>query len=335
MTAYPSDEDVIDMRQVVVTEQGGPENLVVQEVEPAQPGPGEVRVDLAAAGVNFIDIYQRSGAYPMQTPFVAGSEGAGVVAAVGEDVAGVAVGDRVAWAMTPGTGYTEAAVLPADKVVQVPDGVDLETAAAAMLQGMTAHYLVTDTFPAAAGQTALVHAAAGGVGLLLCQLLSAAGVRVIGTTSTEEKAALAREAGADEIIFYRDADIAEEVARLTEGAGVHVVYDGVGRATFDAGLDSLRPRGMMVLFGAASGPVPLLDPQVLNAKGSLYLTRPSLAHYLLDRAELVERASAVLGRIADGTLSIRVGGRYPLADAAQAQIDLESGTTTGKLLLVP
>ncbi len=323
------------MRQIVVTEQGGPENLVLQEFEPAEPGPGQVRVDLAAAGVNFIDIYQRSGTYPMQTPFVSGSEGAGTVSAVGEGVTDVAVGDRVAWAMVPGTGYTESAILPAERVVPVPDGVDLELAAAAMLQGMTAHYLVTDTFPAADGHTALVHAAAGGVGLLLCQLLSAKGVRVIGTTSTEEKAELARAAGADEIIFYRDADVAAEVRRLTDGAGVDVVYDGIGKTTFDGSLDSLRPRGTMVLFGGASGPVPPLDPQVLNAKGSLFLTRPSLAHYLLDRAELEERAAAVLGAVADGSLDIRVGQRYPLAEAARAQTDLESGTTTGKLVLVP
>ncbi|WP_456093880.1 quinone oxidoreductase family protein [Ornithinimicrobium ciconiae] len=324
-----------DVRAMVVTEQGGPEVLQVQERETPEPGDGQVRVDVAAAGVNFVDIYQRSGTYPMDTPFVAGSEGAGTVSAVGPGVTDVAVGDLVAWAMVPGTGYMEQAVLAADRVIPVPDGVGAEQAAAVMLQGMTAHYLVESTFPAQEGQTALVHAAAGGVGLLLCQMLSAKGVRVIGTTSTPEKAELARGAGADEIIFYREQDVVTEVRRLTDGAGVDVVYDGVGKSTFDAGLDVLKPRGMMVLFGGSSGPVPPLDPQVLNAKGSLFLTRPSLAHYVADPAELRERAGAVLGQVAAGTLDVRIGGRYPLEDAAAAQTDLESGTTTGKLVLLP
>nr|WP_281497342.1 quinone oxidoreductase [Ornithinimicrobium sp. F0845] len=305
------------------------------ERETPEPGEGQVRVDVAAAGVNFIDIYQRSGAYPMQTPFVAGSEGAGTVSAVGAGVDGVAVGDPVTWAMVAGTGYAEQVLVPADRVVPVPAGVDPELAAAVMLQGMTAHYLVETTFPAREGQTALVHAAAGGVGLLLCQLLAAKGVRVIGTTSTPEKAELARAAGASDIVFYRDQDLVTEVERLTDGEGVHVVYDGVGATTFDAGLQVLRPRGTMVLFGASSGPVPPIDPQVLNQRGSLFLTRPSLAHYVADRAELLERAGDVLGRVAAGTLDVRVGGRYPLADAAQAHTDLASGRTTGKLLLLP
>ena len=323
------------MRAVVVTEQGGPEVLEVQERETPEPGEGQVRVDVQAAGVNFIDIYQRSGTYRMETPFVAGSEGCGTVSAVGPGVTDIAVGDLVAWAMTIGTGYAEEVVIGADRVVPVPEGVSAEQAAAVMLQGMTAHYLVESTFPARDGQTALVHAAAGGVGLLLCQMLSAKGVRVIGTTSTPEKAELARAAGAAEIVFYRDQDVVSEVRRLTDGAGVDVVYDGVGKSTFDAGLDVLRTRGMMVLFGGSSGPVPPLDPQVLNAKGSLFLTRPSLAHYVAERAELVERASAVLGQVAAGTLNVRIGGRYPLEDAARAQSDLESGTTTGKLVLLP
>lgn len=322
------------MRAVVVQEQGGPEVLQVVDRETPEPGPGQVRVDVAASGVNFIDIYQRSGAYPMQVPFVAGSEGAGAVSAVGEGVADVAVGDLVTWAMVPGTGYAEQVLVPADRVVPVPDGVTAEQAAAVMLQGMTAHYLVESTFPAREGQTALVHAAAGGVGLLLCQLLSAKGVRVIGTTSTPEKAELARGAGADEIIFYREADLVEEVRRLTDGAGVHVVYDGVGKATFEAGLDALAPRGTMVLFGAASGAPAPVDPQTLNAKGSLFLTRPSLAHHVADRAELLERAAAILGLVARGELDVRIGGRYPLAEAARAHTDLAASATTGKLLLV-
>lgn len=323
------------MRAVVVSEQGGPEVLEVLERETPEPGEGQVRVDVQAAGVNFIDIYQRSGTYPMQTPFVAGSEGAGTVSAVGAGVSDVTVGDLVTWAMVPGTGYAEQVMVPADRLVPVPDGVTAEQAAAVMLQGMTAHYLVESTFPARDGQTALVHAAAGGVGLLLCQLLSAKGVRVLGTTSTAEKAELARRAGADEIIFYRDQDLVSEVQRLTDGAGVHVVYDGVGATTFDAGLEVLRRRGTMVLFGGSSGPVPPLDPQVLNQQGSLFLTRPTLADYIAEREELLQRAGDVLGAVAEGRLDVRIGGRYPLDEAAQAHQDLAGGGTTGKLLLLP
>jgi NADPH2:quinone reductase len=323
------------MRAIVVNELGGPEVLTLEERPDPEPGPGDLVVDVAAGGVNFIDIYQRTGVYPMALPYVVGSEGAGTVTAIGAEVSEFQVGDRVTWAMSNGTGYTDTAVVPAAKAVAVPDGLDLELAAAVTLQGMTAHFLVESTFPVQAGQTALVHAAAGGVGLLLCQLLHAKGVRVIGTTSTEEKAELARAAGADEIIFYRDVDVVKEVERITDGEGVHVVYDGVGKATFDAGLDVLRPRGTMVLFGAASGPVPPLDPQILNRKGSLFLTRPMLSHYLLDREELLWRANDVLGAVLSGTLNVRIGGRYPLADAAQAHRDLQSGGTTGKLLIIP
>jgi len=323
------------VRAIVVNEQGGPEVLELVERETPEPGEGQLRVDVRAAGVNFIDIYQRSGLYAMQTPFVMGMEGAGTVGAVGTGVEDIAVGDAVAWAMTPGTGYAEQVLLPAARVVPVPAGLDAEVAAAVMLQGMTAHFLTESTFPAREGQTALVHAAAGGVGLLLCQMLAAKGVRVIGTTSTPEKAELARGAGAAEIIFYREQDLVTEVRRLTGGDGVHVVYDGVGASTFDAGLQVLRPRGMMVLFGASSGPVPPIDPQVLNQRGSLFLTRPSLLHHLADREELLARAGDVLGAVAEGRLDVRIGGRYPLADAAQAHRDLASGTTTGKLLLVP
>jgi NADPH:quinone reductase len=323
------------VRAVVVKQTGGPEVLGVEEAEAPRPGPGEVGVDVEAAGVNFIDVYQRTGAYPRDLPFVAGSEGAGTVTEAGPDVEGLAVGDRVAWAMVPGAGYAERAVVPADRCVKVPGGVDSETAAAVVLQGMTAHFLSESTFPARSGQAALVHAAAGGVGLLLTQMLTAKGVRVLATTSTEEKAALAREAGAAEVVRYTEADVVAEVRRLTDGRGVDVVYDGVGRSTFDASLDCLAPRGMMVLFGAASGPVPPFDPQDLNKKGSLFLTRPSLAHYIASREELVERASSVFEKVAAGELDVRVGGRYGLEEAGRAHEDLEGRRTTGKLLVVP
>lgn len=322
------------MRAVVVTTPGGPDVMEVVDRPTPEPGTGEVLVDVAAGGVNFIDTYHRSGAYPLPAPFVVGSEGAGRVVATGAGVRDARVGDRVAWAMVPGTGYAEQAVVPADRLVPVPDDVDDETAAAVLLQGMTAQFLTRSTFPVSAGDDVLVHAAAGGVGLLLTQMASAAGARVIGTTSTPDKAALAREAGAAEIV-PADADLAAEVRRITGGRGVDVVYDGVGRATFDAGLDCLRPRGMMVLFGAASGPVPPLDPQVLNAKGSLFLTRPSLVHYTAERAELLERAGDVLELVRTGRLAVRIGGRYRLAEARRAHEDLEGRRTTGKLLVLP
>lgn len=322
------------MRAVVVAEHGGPEVLQVQERQALAPSAGQVQVAVRAAGVNFIDIYQRSGAYSMELPYVAGSEGAGEVIAVGDDVESVHVGDAVAWAMQPGSGYTEVATLDAERVVPIPSGVTYEQAAAVMLQGMTAHYLVNSTFPARAGHVALVHAAAGGVGLLLCQMLASKGVRVIGTTSTQEKAQSAKAAGAHDIIFYREQDLVAEVKNLTGGKGVDVVYDGVGQATFNAGLESLKPRGMMALFGAASGPVEPIDPQILNAQGSLFLTRPSLGHYVADTAELRSRADDVLGQVAAGTLAVSIGGRYPLEDASRAHEDLASGHTSGKLLLV-
>ncbi|RIK16714.1 MAG: NADPH:quinone reductase [Acidobacteria bacterium] len=325
------------MRAVIVEQPGGPEALTLVERETPRPGPGEVLVRVAAGGVNFIDIYQRSGVYSLPLPFVAGSEGAGTVVEVGEGVADLAPGDRVAWAMVAGTGYAEEVLVPAARLVPVPDGVELEVAAATMLQGMTAHYLVNSTYEAREGQTALVTAAAGGVGLLLCQMLRDKGVRVIGTVGSAEKAELARANGASETVLYREpgVDLATEVDRLTGGQGVHVVYDGVGRDTFDAGLSVLRPRGTMVLFGAASGPVPPVDPQLLNSSGSLFLTRPSLAHYASEREELLWRAREVLGAVADGSLQIRIGGRYPLAEARRAHEDLEGGGTTGKLVLVP
>lgn len=322
-------------RALVVTAPGDRNVLAVQSRRTPPPGPGEVAVTVAAVGVNFIDVYYREGIYPAPTPFVLGTEGAGVVSAIGADVADLTVGDRVAWAMVAGTGASTA-IVPADRLVPVPEGVTSETAAAAMLQGMTAHYLVTDTYPVREGDWVLLHAAAGGVGQLLTQLAVARGGRVIATAGSEEKCAIARRRGAHTAIDYsRCDDLAGAVREVTGGEGAHVVYDGVGAATFDASLDSLRPRGMLVLFGAASGPVPPFDLQRLNSGGSLFVTRPSLAHYVLTREELVRRAAEVLGAVADGTLEIEIGGRYALEDAAAAYEALESRASTGKLLLIP
>lgn len=323
------------MKAVVVHEQGGPDALVLEDRPTPSPEPGEIVVEISASGVNFIDIYQRSGAYALATPFVVGSEAAGVVSAVGPDVSDRAVGDRVAWAMVRDGTYATHARVPADMVVPVPDGVDDETAAAIMLQGMTAQYLCESTYAAQAGDDALVHAGAGGVGLLLTQMLVHKGARVLTTTSTDQKAELSRGAGASEVIDYTREDVAARVRELTDGQGVHVVYDGVGASTFEASLDSLRPRGTLALFGASSGPVPPFDPQVLNTKGSLFLTRPSLAHYLGDRDELLQRSGAVFDLVRSGDLDVRIGGRYPLSEAAQAHEDLAARRTTGKLLIVP
>jgi NADPH2:quinone reductase len=325
------------MRAIVVNEPGGPEVLTVAEAEAPKPGPGQVVAAVAAVGVNFIDTYQRSGLYPMPLPFIPGAEGSGRVVAVGEGVEGLAVGDAIAWADAPGS-YAEQVIVPADRAVPVPDGVPLETAAAAMLQGMTAHYLTTSTHPLAAGETALVHAAAGGMGLLLTQLAKAVGAKVIGTVSTEEKAKLARETGADEVVRYdtlADEALAAEVRRLNGDRGVDVVYDGVGAATFEASLASLRPRGVLASFGNASGPVPPFSILRLAGLGSLFLTRPTLAHHIVDREELLWRAGDIFRWIQDGTLTIRVGASYPLADAEQAHRDLEGRKTTGKVLIVP
>ena len=323
------------MQAVIITEQGGPEVLQVQERPEPQPGPGQVRVAVAACGVNFIDIYQRSGVYPMSTPFICGSEGAGEVTAVGSGVSDVAVGDHVAWAMVPAGGYATEVVIPAEQTVPVPPTVDDETAAALMLQGLTAHYLCESTYPVQAGDDVLLHAGAGGVGLLLTQLISAKGGRVLATTSTPAKAELARGAGAAEVIAYTESDVAAEVRRLTDGRGVAVVYDGVGQATFAASLDSLRPRGMLVLFGASSGAVDPVDPQTLNQKGSLFLTRPSLPHYIASREELLWRAAALFEAVASGRLDVRVGARYSLAEAGRAHEDLAGRRTTGKSLIIP
>jgi NADPH:quinone reductase len=304
-------------------------------VDVPTPGPGEAQVEVAAVGVNFVDVYQRQGVYKVPTPFVLGSEGAGTVVAVGADVTGLGVGDRVAWGQHRGTGAAVANV-PAEGLVPVPEGVDLELAAAAMLQGMTAHYLVNSTYAVGPDTVALVHAAAGGVGQLLVQMVKAKGGTVIATAGSEEKLGIARDLGADAMIDYsRVEDLAAAVRAANRDQGVDVVYDGVGKSTFDASLASLRQRGMMVLFGAASGQVPPFDLQRLNSGGGLFVTRPSLAHYTATREELLERGTSVLGDIAAGRLRIAVGGRYPLAEAAQAYDDLEARRTTGKLLLIP
>ena len=322
-------------RALTVPRHGDSSVLEVREVDVVDPGPGEVQVAVAAVGVNFIDVYQRQGVYPIPTPFVACSEGAGTVTAVGQGVAGLAVGDRVAWSMDLGSAAT-VVNRSAERLVPVPDGLDLETAAAAMLQGMTAHYLVTSTYAVGPGTVALVHAAAGGVGQLLVQMVTAKGGRVVATAGSAEKAAKARVLGAVTVIDYSGvADLAAEVRKANGGNGVDVVYDGVGKATFDASLASLRSRGMMVLFGAASGQVPPFDIQRLNTGGSLFLTRPSLGHYIATREELLERGTSVLADVASGALNVEIGGRYPLAEAARAYDALEGRRTTGKLLLIP
>lgn len=323
------------MRAVQITEVGGPEVLTPTELPDPVAGPGEVLVEVAAAGVNFIDTYHREGIYPMPLPYVAGLEGSGRVLAVGDGVEDAAIGDRVAWADTLGS-YAELISVPADKAVAVPDGVSDEVAVGALLQGMTAHFLVTDTHLVRDGEDVLVHAAGGGVGLLLTQLAAARGARVITTVSTAAKEELARGAGAAEVIRYTEVDdVAAEVRRLTGGVGVAVAYDSVGRTTFDASLASLRRRGMLVLYGAAGGPVPPVDPQRLNAAGSVFLTRPKLFDHVHTREELTSRAAAVYGAVADGTLDVRIGHRYSLAEARIAHEDLQGRRTTGKLLLLP
>lgn len=327
--------DSTTARALVVPRTGDSSVLEVQDVEVSPPGDGEVQVAVAAVGVNFIDVYQRQGIYPLSLPFVSCSEGSGTVTAVRSGVTGVAVGDRVAWGSGLGAG---ASVVnrAADSLVPVPDGVELDVAAAAMLQGMTAHYLVNSTYAVGPGTTALVHAAAGGVGQLLVQMVKAKGGRVVATAGSPDKLEIARGLGADAVINYREADdLAAQVREANGGAGVDVAYDGVGKATFDASLSSLRPRGMLVLFGGASGQVPPFDIQRLNTAGSLFLTRPTLGSYTATREELLERGTSVLADIAAGRLVVEIGGRYPLADAATAYDDLEARRTTGKLLLVP
>lgn len=321
---------------LVVTRHGGREVLEVQPQERPTPGEGEVLVEVAASGVNFIDVYQREGVYPLATPFTLGMEGAGRVLETGPGVEDVAVGDIVAWAMTTGSAASYA-VLPARVVVPVPEGVDPVVAAAAMLQGMTAQFLTTDTYPVRPGTVALVHAAAGGVGQLLVQMLKAKGATVVATAGSQAKCETARARGADHVIDYSQVDdLAAAVRAFTpDGRGVDVAYDGVGASTFDASLASLRPRGTLAVFGAASGAVPPVDVQRLNAGGSLFLTRPSLAHHVADRGELLARAGEVLGAVADGSLEVAIGGRYPLTDAGAAYEALEGRATEGKLVLIP
>ena len=322
------------MKAIRIHAQGGPEVLRHEDVPVPVAGPGQVLVRIEAAGVNFIDIYHRSGLYPVSFPYTLGQEAAGAVTAVGPGVTGVAVGDRVAYTGVPGT-YAEFAVAPAERLVPLPAGVTARQAAAVLLQGVTAEYLTSSTYPLAAGDACLVHAAAGGVGLLLCQIAKRRGARVIATVSTDAKAELARGAGADEVILYSRQDFEAEVRRLTGGAGVQVVYDSVGKTTFDKSLNCLARRGMLVLYGQSSGPVPPFDPQLLNQKGSLFLTRPTLGHYVATREELLQRAERVLGWVADRSLAVRIGGEYPLAEAAEAQRALAARETTGKLLLLP
>jgi len=320
------------MKMIQVPEPGGPEKMKLVDVPTPSPGPGQALVRIAASGVNFIDVYFRIGLYKSDLPIALGNEGTGTVEAVGPGVIGLKPGDRVAYAMARGS-YAEYALVPAAQLVPIPDGVDFQTAAAAMLQGMTAHYLTHSTYPLKKGDNCLVHAAAGGVGGLTVQMAKMLDARVLGTVSTEEKARIAREHGADEVIRYTEQDFEAEVKRLTGGRGVDVVYDSVGKTTFDKSLNSLRPRGMMVLFGQSSGAVPPFDPNLLNGKGSLFLTRPSLGHHVLTREELLWRAGDVLNWIASGKLKLRIDRTYPLADAAAAHRDLESRRTAGKLVL--
>jgi NADPH:quinone reductase len=322
------------MKAIQVKQVGGPEVMELVDLPVPEPKPNEALVKLSASGVNFVDVYHREGRYKVGLPFIPGQEGAGVVTAVGAGVQAVKVGDRVAWSHLLGA-YAEYVAVAADRLVPIPSGVTDQQAAAAMLQGMTAHYLSHDSYPLKRGETALVHAAAGGVGLLLTQMAHNLGARVIATVSTEEKARLARDAGADEVVFYTQQDFEAESRRLTDGKGVDVVYDSVGKTTFDKGLNILRPRGMMVLYGGSSGPVPPFDPITLTQKGSLFLTRPSLGNYIATREELLARSGAVFGMITSGKLKLRIEHTYPLAEAQRAHRELEGRKTTGKLLLIP
>jgi NADPH:quinone reductase len=322
------------MKAVRIHKFGGPEVMQIEDVPTPSPQAGQVLVRLAAAGLNYIDVYQRSGLYPNPLPYTMGLEGSGVVAAVGANVTGFQEGDAVAYTGIPGS-YAEYILVPADRLVQMPRGLDVKVGAAAMLQGMTAHYLAYTTYPLKPGDACLVHAAAGGVGLLLVQMARQCGARVFGTVSTEEKAALAQEAGADATILYTRQDFEAEVKRLTDGKGVQVVYDSVGKTTFEQSLNCLAPLGYLVLYGQASGPVASFDPAVLSGKGSLFLTRPTLGHYTADRASLEQRAGDVLGWIAAGKLKLRMEHNFALGDAAKAHESLEGRQTTGKVLLIP
>ena len=332
--AWPATPQGNLMQAIRVNQPGGPDALSFETVDDPTPAADQALVRMEAVGVNFIDIYQRSGQYPLNPPFTLGMEGAGVVEAVGPDVSGLSVGDRVAHAMQLGS-YAELQAVPAANLVKLPEGIDTHQAAAAMLQGMTAHYLAHTTFPLAAGHTALVHAGAGGVGRLLIQMAKRAGARVIATAGAPAKAEIAAAAGADEVINYTEADFLEEVRRLTNGAGVDVVYDSVGVVTYERSFDCLKPRGLLALYGASSGPVPPLDAQILNAKGSLFLTRPSLGHYTLTRDELEGRAGDVLSWIEAGDLILKIDREVPLAQAADAHRALQGRETSGKVLLIP
>ena len=322
------------MKAIQVTQTGGPEVLTLADLPAPSPKANDALIEIKAIGINFIDVYLREGRYPAPLPFIAGQEAAGVVTEVGTEVTSLKPGDRVAYCGINGS-YAEYACVPSERLVKVPAELEFDTAAAAMLQGMTAHYLCRSTYPIKTGETALVHAAAGGVGQLLVQMCKHLGARVIATAGNEEKADLARAAGADECIVYTKDDFEAETRRLTDGRGVHVVYDGVGKATFDRDLNVLRPRGYLVLFGGASGAVPPFDLIQLSQKGSLFITRPTLVHYTVTREELEWRAGDVLGMLVNGELKIQIHHRYPLAEAQQAHRDLEGRKTTGKLLLIP
>ena len=322
------------MKAIRIHEHGGPEVLKYEDAPDPSPAPNQALVKIEAVGVNFIDIYFRTGLYKSDLPFTNGQEAAGVVAAVGSDVTDLEVGNRVGYAGVAGS-YAEYAAVPAARLVKVPEGVTTRDAAAMMLQGMTVHYLTHSTFPLEPGHTALIHAAAGGVGQILVQVAKMRGARVIGTCSTPEKAEKVRQAGADEIILYTEQDFETEVKRITEGQGVHVVYDPVGKSTWEGSLNCLRPRGMAVFFGNASGPVPAIEPLALTSRGSLFMTRPSLVHYAATREELVERASDVLGWVSSGKVKVDIGETFPLSEAAEAQTKLAARLTSGKLLLLP
>jgi len=322
------------MKAIRVHQYGGVEALKYEEIPVPEPGSGEARVKIEAIGVNFIDIYQRTGLYQLKLPFTLGMEGSGVVDAIGGSVTEVKVGDRVAYSMVSGA-YAEYAIVPSSRLVPLPKNIDSRSAAATMLQGMSAHYLTHSTYPLKTGDTALVHAAAGGVGLLLVQIAKRRGATIFGTVSTDEKARIAREAGADEVILYTQTDFVAEVKRLTDGRGLNVVYDSVGQSTFEKSLDCLRPRGYLVLFGQSSGPVPPFNLGTLAAKGSLFVTRPTLAHYAITREELLQRSNDLFNWIAAGELKLRIDKTFPLAEAAEAHRQLEGRKTTGKVLLIP
>ena len=322
------------MKAIRVNQTGGPDNLRLEEVPRPSPGPGQALVRIEAIGVNFIEVYQRTGLYRVPLPATPGGEAAGIVEEIGAGVTAVRVGQRVVSYDFMGA-YAEFALAAAERLIPLPEEVPTRLGAAVMLQGMTAHYLTHSTYRLSSKDSCLIHAAAGGVGLLLCQIARQRGARVIGTVSTEAKAELARKAGAHEVILYTQQDFVAETKRLTDGAGVQVIYDSVGKTTFLQGFDCLAPRGMMVLYGQSSGPVEPFDPQMLNQKGSVFLTRPTLRHYTVTRAELLERADQVLGWVGDGSLQVTIGGEFPLAEAARAHRELESRRTTGKLLLIP